>query len=174
MTIKLSKTCTCCREHKPMTAFFKRRTARDGRQSWCTTCAARAVVKNVSNKAKQGLCRTCTRPRAPGNRSWCNKHLEQHRKHSNTTARRLKLSVFNAYGGARCACCAETHLEFLTIDHVRRDGAQHRRVLAMQGSGGKFYKWLKTNKYPPGFRVLCMNCNASLGWFGYCPHAKAV
>jgi hypothetical protein len=35
--------------------------------------------------------------------------------------------------------------------------------------GCRFYLWLKTNKYPSGYQVLCMNCQfvkkaASEGW----------
>jgi hypothetical protein len=25
----------------------------------------------------------------------------------------------------------------------------------------------------PGYRVLCQNCNAALGLYGYCPHSAA-
>lgn len=32
------KTCGCCREEKPLGAFHKNRTARDGRQSICADC----------------------------------------------------------------------------------------------------------------------------------------
>jgi len=35
-----------------------------------------------------------------------------------------------------------------------------------------FYRWLKQNNFPEGFRVLCINCNFSLGIYGYCPHEK--
>lgn len=41
-----------------------------------------------------------------------------------------------------------------------------------EGRGWVITLWLKKNNYPPGFRVLCMNCNFSLGMRGYCPHQK--
>ena len=82
--------------------------------------------------------------------------------------RKNKIDVFNAYGGAMCACCGETHIEFLSLDHIGGDGAAHRRQLAGKG----LYLWLKTNGYPSGFRVLCMNCNFALGKYGYCPHGN--
>lgn len=86
---------------------------------------------------------------------------------------RLKLSAFAAYGSI-CACCSEAHAEFLAIDHI--DGGRYgtmrgndqRKVVGLQGYG--FYRWLRNNKWPSGFRVLCHNCNASYGQFGYCPH----
>jgi hypothetical protein len=68
----------------------------------------------------------------------------------------------------KCQCphCPETLSEFLTIDHVGGGGNRHR----IQINGRNIYRWLRINKYPPGFRVLCMNCNFSLGKYGYCPH----
>ncbi len=32
------KRCTRCRQTKPLTAFYARKAARDGRQSWCSAC----------------------------------------------------------------------------------------------------------------------------------------
>jgi hypothetical protein len=63
-------------------------------------------------------------------------------------------------------CCGESHYEFLTIDHVNGDGADHRR----ETNNEDIYRWLERNNFPPGFRVLCMNCNFALGYHGYCPH----
>lgn len=73
-----------------------------------------------------------------------------------------------AYGGFKCACCGETQKMFLALDHVNNDGANDRRNNG--GSTGLYY-WLKRNNYPPGFQVLCHNCN----WGKYvnggvCPH----
>lgn len=49
------------------------------------------------------------------------------------------------------------------------DGAQHRKE---RGSGIKFYRWLKNNNFPKNLnlRVLCFNCNCSIGAYGYSPH----
>lgn len=84
-------------------------------------------------------------------------------------------------GTPKCSCvgCCETHTEFLTIDHIDGGGGEHRRELSGPGSKDKrspgglaFYYWLRRNKYPGGFRVLCWNCNCSRGLYGYCPHEK--
>jgi hypothetical protein len=32
------------------------------------------------------------------------------------------------------------------------------------------YHYLRKHNYPPGFRVLCHNCNMAFGHFGRCPH----
>ena len=41
-------------------------------------------------------------------------------------------------------------------------------------SGWRLYKWIKEQDYPDRYRVLCMNCNFSIGMWGYCPHNKMV
>lgn len=87
--------------------------------------------------------------------------------------RRLRLACLAAYGNA-CACCGESSERFLTIDHVNNDGAAHRRSLRgggrpQAGAGNNTYPWLRKNGFPPGFQILCWNCN----WAkksGPCPH----
>ena len=83
----------------------------------------------------------------------------------------LREQVFAAYGGQVCSCCGETEPMFLSIDHVDNDGAEMRRNRAYGRSGTAFYQWLRKKGFPPGFQVLCFNCN--LGKHrsgGVCPH----
>lgn len=85
----------------------------------------------------------------------------------------FKIKAFEGYGGASCVCCGETHVEFLSIDHIGGGGTKHRRDMGGgHKAGAMFCKWLIDQGYPPGYRVLCMNCNCSLGYFGYCPHGN--
>ena len=59
--------------------------------------------------------------------------------------------------------------EFLSIDHMKNDGAAHRRTLKTKGAG--IWKWLRDHSYPPGFQTLCMNCNFGKHKNGgVCPH----
>jgi hypothetical protein len=82
--------------------------------------------------------------------------------------RKRKQIVIDAYGG-KCECCGETTFEFLTIDHINNDGAEHRRRIG--GKGTKIYKYLIEHDFPKdGYRLLCFNCNISRGFYGYCPH----
>ncbi len=77
-----------------------------------------------------------------------------------------------AYGGYRCACCGESEPLFLTLDHMNNGGNRHRKRLGSSASM-RLYQWLRDNRYPPGYRVLCVNCN--LGRHrngGVCPHKK--
>jgi hypothetical protein len=65
-----------------------------------------------------------------------------------------------------CDCCGEKTLEFLCIDHISGNGNEHRR----ETKKAPIYAWLIQHNFPDGFRVLCHNCNLSLGFYGYCPH----
>lgn len=82
---------------------------------------------------------------------------------------KLKAEVFAAYGGPVCACCKERRVEFLSIDHI--NGAKGKRG-DRRRNGSNLYRWLRRRGFPKGFRILCMNCNFSIGHFGYCPHKK--
>lgn len=87
----------------------------------------------------------------------------------------LRHETIMAYGGYKCACCGETEPLFLEIDHVDNNGAEHRRSLGYEGNGkgagGATWKWLKKNGFPPGFQILCSNCNKGKARNGgVCPH----
>lgn len=80
----------------------------------------------------------------------------------------LKAETLAAYGGARCVCCGETVAAFLTIDHIDGCGVARRKT---EGAGTTFYRLLKKRGFPPGFRVLCFNCNCGRRVNrGRCPH----
>lgn len=59
----------------------------------------------------------------------------------------------------RCANCGESNYYFLTLDHVRGEGAEHRRKVGSL----KLAHWLEKNGYPDGFQVLYWNCNWKKG-----------
>lgn len=81
----------------------------------------------------------------------------------------IKQEVINEYGG-KCECCGQDVWQFLTIDHSNNNGYQHRKTIGRSG-GNPFYRWLKNIGYPKdGFRLLCYNCNCSIGYFGFCSH----
>lgn len=82
---------------------------------------------------------------------------------------KLRAETFNAYGGALCNCCGETGLPFLTLDHINGNGAEERKATNSRG-GYAFYALLRTKGFPPGYQVLCFNCNMGRYINGVCPH----
>lgn len=97
-------------------------------------------------------------------------HREQVRNGSIKIYRRYRLECLIHYSGdpPECLCCKESRLEFLCIDHIDGSGNKHRKVVAK--TYGSIFRWLTVNGFPEGYRVLCYNCNSSLGHYGYCPH----
>ncbi len=69
------------------------------------------------------------------------------------------LSYYSAAGYPTCACCGIIDVDILTIDHINDDGNKQRKELGWRGSGIPFYNYLKEHDYPPGYQVLCQNCN---------------
>ena len=83
---------------------------------------------------------------------------------------RRKKACFAHYGN-KCACCGESRIEFLSIDHINGGGTKFRQQ--NKGMAGvRMYGWLIKNDYPDGYRLLCHNCNQSMGYHGYCPHQR--
>ena len=117
-----------------------------------------------------GKCIRCGKLRDRGTKLLCSQCAPLHAQKTKSYHTKVKLAALDAYGERKCACCGESRLEFLTIDHINNDGAAHRKSIG--GGGIKLYMWLKQNSYPVGFRVLCWNCNSSLGCHGYCPHQR--
>ena len=77
-------------------------------------------------------------------------------------------AVLDHYG-RRCACCGETQVVFLTVDHVNNDGAEHRKTV----HASAIYRWLLRSGFPPGFQILCFNCNCGKQRNGgTCPHQR--
>ena len=111
---------------------------------------------NAENKEK----------RAAMCKSWVERNRDKTREAGRKCARNQREKVIEFYGNV-CACCGEENEMFLSIDHINGNGRKHRKEI---GSNA-IYRWLIRNKFPDGYRVLCMNCN----WGrerngGICPH----
>lgn len=145
------KLCISCSRDLPISDFY--RAGRYGaHMSYCKKCAnerTNAWREENPNRARASSRKACAK-------SWRMRLREKNREY--------KMAVIRHYGG-RCACCGEAHSEFLSVDHINGDGAQHRRVVKTN-----IYQWLLRNNFPEGFRLLCMNCNFARGKFRFCPH----
>lgn len=94
---------------------------------------------------------------------------EQNENRNKSAARRRyeALCHYSKSDPPRCTCCGVQCLAFLTFEHTNGGGAQHRK----ETGGGGFLSWLRKNNYPPGFEVLCYNCNMGRRINGgVCPH----
>jgi hypothetical protein len=182
-----TKTCSRCGEEKPCTLeFFPQRPNRrkDGWRwdSWCRLCYS-ANTKKIQlldperkrRADKEWRERNSEAYKARRKVLYMRRTLsrqQRQKEYARTYNMKIKLQAVEAYGG-QCECCAETMLEFLTIDHKNRDGKTHRR----DGyGGGRFYQWLIREGFPQdlGLRVLCMNCNWAACWSddNTCPHER--
>lgn len=77
---------------------------------------------------------------------------------------RIKKEVLIHYsnGKLECANCNFKDMRALCLDHIANDGAKQREKLfggKRKGSPHGLFRWLKKNNFPPGFQVLCANCN---------------
>ena len=150
--------CNKCQKDKPETEFYK------GSGKECKECEKEAKRKYHAESRKRAIERAT---------QWNKEHPEKHAEHSINYYYRLQDEALRAYGGYKCACCGTTIREFLTIDHIENDGNAHRKAIGFN-YGASFYRWLKQNNYPPGFQVLCYNCNYGKHRnHGVCPHQRA-
>jgi hypothetical protein len=142
----------------------------------CDTCRENRKQQRLTHIAN-GLCAECGKEATEAGRKLCPGCLVNGKLKDKKKRDRLRDLVFAAYGGYCCVCCGETEPLFLHIDHINNDGARHRREIlgGKKSSGQSVYRWLRVNGFPPGFQVLCANCN--LGKHrngGVCPHQVNV
>ncbi len=128
-------------------------------------------------------CKVCGRKRTkayyrdPKNQPKIKRHEKAYRRAWYAKIRNI---VFTHYGGWVCACCGETEPKFLTLDHINNDGNVFRKSIVPKkaydrgaGSGGFTYAYLIRNGFPPGYQVLCANCNHGKNMNGgVCPHVE--
>lgn len=139
-----TRRCCTCHRSLPYDEFYRKQSREDGYSVECKDCIKARMAKIYK--------------RSPTKIAAASRRYQQ----------KIRKEVLNHYGHA-CACCGESRYEFLAIDHINGGGVRHKKEVL-----GAVHKslaiWLRANNYPPGFRLLCHNCNSSLGWYGYCPH----
>lgn len=151
------KICPKCGRDLPLTDFWKDRRRIDGIACYCKVCARKETIKHLPKYEHK---------RKDYTKKFYNNNKEEITALSREKWRQDRLTCLEHYGGV-CACCGENRYEFLAIDHINGGGNRHRSE-----TGGKIVRWLLKNNLPKGFRVLCHNCNHSLGMHGFCPHNK--
>lgn len=137
-----------------------------GDKTMCPSCVQKVTARNRQRREERraaGCCTTCGQP-------WAGTQVECDSCQQKDAVRRQKprLACITHYGGV-CACCGEAHVEFLQLDHINGGGTQHHKSLSTS-----IYQTLRATGFPPGYRVLCANCNQAIGFYGYCPHHPEV
>ena len=159
----------------------------------CIKCGLEAHTKEELEKftthsnSTYGYANICRKCKTDYQRRWSKGHrdgpnytrskprrLKQGAKDNISYRKRTRQKFLELYGN-ECSCCGEKHVEFLTLDHIQGDGAQERKRL-----GGNYALYLyaiklfNSNKEEAlkQHRILCWNCNCSIGVYGYCPHNK--
>jgi hypothetical protein len=170
--------CSRCGLSKPQDLYnfhFDRK-----RQVWgsrCRPCATAAAQEHYwANPERK---RAYARDRYKANpepakaltRQWCldnpERNREIHRLYAVKWRAALKERLLDGYGH-RCSCCGLTESEWLTLEHVHRDGSAHRKKL-----GGQIavYRELERLGWPTsGYCLLCWNCQLSSWYGGACAH----
>jgi hypothetical protein len=135
----------------------------------CHEIKRKADKQHKKDAIALGLCANCrVVPKEKG--ILCNKCYDLMKETYKRTRLKTKKLVIDHYGG-KCACCGETELSFLTLDHIDGGGRQHRIRL---GGGKDFYQAMKRLGFPDGLQVLCANCHLSKTVLGQCIHRKDV
>ena len=83
-------------------------------------------------------------------------------------AKRLVVLTHYGNGFVKCACCGETEIKFLAIDHIGGGGRKLLREEIETPSS------LIKDGLPNGRRILCHNCNCSAGHWGVCAHIQPL
>lgn len=158
------KRCPRCDSVLPAGNFRQSKSRPDGLSVYCRHCLRELDRQRYADPER--------RSRHLAN---MRRQYKRRRKHKLAQAKRyrddLRMAALSAYGGKtpRCACCGESHIEFLELDHVNGDGATHRREV---GSTIQVLRWLRKHDYPTGFQVLCRNCNLAKWVYKRCPHRR--
>ncbi len=136
----------------PISDYYKHPTHKDGHDSKCKECQKQYQKDHRALQLQ--------------NPTWAQEDKEKRKEYRvsnnerfNYLLRRwrknVKEEVLAAYcnGHVQCARCKFSDPRALTIDHIHGGGTRHRKEI-----GNHLHEWLRANDYPPGFQVLCMNC----------------
>ncbi len=153
-----SKLCTKCHITQNLDNFSKDSDKRDGLSSSCRDCRKIHRLEHLdAYKARD--------------KKYYSTHVEQQSLYAKNRHLSIKKDVVLKYGG-HCECCGIDRIEFMAIDHINGGGSEMRKDASMRGA--RFYRRLHKNPVSSEFRVLCHNCNVSLGMYGYCPHQENI
>ena len=182
-----TKRCIKCKRLKARKQFLN---GEGPRRNWCQRCRLKDAERRrwlASEERIKIVCNECGKilpatqdhfyAHPQGKHGFLNKCiscvLAYRKKHVSQWGRRWREKVLLHYSGGdyiHCVCCGETQYEFMTLDHIDRDGGQRRKQGGYNGSG--WYLKLIREGFTERLRTLCYNCNCSQAYSGYCPHER--
>lgn len=154
------KTCSQCQEEYPATVsyFSPDRVSPDGLRASCRKCGAKKSTQHYRKNREKKLQEA---------KAYRLRNAEKLRRVDKVKRDRIRAECLIAYGSC-CSCCGETEPEFLTLEHINRDGAAHREKV-----GQWVYGDLKRRGWPnDGYTLLCWNCNCATKDGKLCPHVR--
>ena len=156
------KICPKCKIYKKNFEFTKRKNGK--LYSWCRECIRKKSKVYYYKKKKEN-----SNHFKEKSNTYYRKNPEIVKRINKKYNNKIKIEVLKYYssGNIKCACCGETEIKFLAIDHINNNGKKDR---IKNGWGNTFYRYLRKNNYPKGFQVLCHNCNIAKYMYGCCPH----
>ena len=161
-----TKRCAGCGEVKPLDDFYRYSKSKDQHGAWCKDCHNKAST-DWRNRNHERVASTMhvryLRLRDK---------ISRYNRDSNQQLKALLVAHYSKDTN-RCACCGESEIRFLTIDHINGNGSEHRKSAGCW-TGSIFYRWLIKAGMPDGYQVLCYNCNNARAWYGTCPHQVVV
>lgn len=140
----------------------------------CIKCGTPLTEESWNPGLRHNRYHVCNKCHAKRTYAYYLAHREERNKHAREYNRLIKLEALTRYSTSppRCACCGESEIAFLTVDHIKNDGARQRKAISYAYRGRDCYFWLKKNNYPtgPNLQVLCWNCQWGKRARGICPH----
>lgn len=164
------KICRDCRVQQPEENFTKCSANRDRYATKCKTCTSR--INRQRYEVNPDRFRASGAKWAAANKDAIKQrnHAQRDKQRAYSRARnqRLRLIVIDHYskGVRACACCGESSVEFLTLDHIHGGGNRERKIVR------HLDLWLINNDFPSGYQILCYNCNGAKRTNTDCPHVQ--
>jgi hypothetical protein len=87
------------------------------------------------------------------NHAKCEICVDNDNRCARKTRYNAKSAILEHYN-SKCIC-GEANPILLTVDHINMNGKAHRQKLGLTS----LCRWLVINNFPPGFQILCWNCN---------------
>ncbi len=139
---------------------------RDRAKPTCSKCIDRRRAARKA-LAEKGICGACGSKPRDGENLLCSECSRARMIFTNKKRIEARLAVFSHYG-MQCACCGESNLGFLTLDHINNDGWKYRNE---DGIRYPDYSGVIKAGFPSDLQTLCFNCNCGKSRCkGTCPH----